>query len=40
MISKTLTLNALLSSAAAGTILWDGRFNDLSSSTDLNNCEP
>ncbi|KAK3320429.1 hypothetical protein B0T19DRAFT_240588 [Cercophora scortea] len=24
-------------SASAGTILWDGRFNDLSASTDLNN---
>ncbi|KAH6621571.1 carbohydrate-binding module family 1 protein [Chaetomium sp. MPI-SDFR-AT-0129] len=30
-----LLANAL--SASAGTILWDGRFNDLSSSTDLNN---
>ncbi|KAJ3558234.1 hypothetical protein NPX13_g9753 [Xylaria arbuscula] len=32
-------LLALASSqlAAAGTILWDGRFNDLASSTDLNN---
>lgn len=30
-----LVANAL--SVSAGTILWDGRFNDLSSSTDLNN---
>lgn len=27
----------LVSSAMAGTILWDGRFNNLTSSTDLNN---
>jgi len=28
---------AALAGAASGSILWDGRFNDLSSSTDLNN---
>jgi len=28
---------AALASSAASTILWDGRFNDFSSSTDLNN---
>lgn len=27
----------VLVSTAASTILWDGRFNDLNSSTDLNN---
>lgn len=32
----SLTLAGLIGSAAA-TILWDGRFNDLTSSTDLNN---
>lgn len=31
------SLAAQVLSASAGTILWDGRFNDLSSSTDLNN---
>ncbi|KAK6353656.1 hypothetical protein TWF696_005618 [Orbilia brochopaga] len=30
-------LQTLAGSALAGTVLWDGRFNDLSSSTDLNN---
>ena len=30
-----LVANAL--SASAGTILWDGRFNDMSSATDLSN---
>lgn len=34
-ILASLVANAL--SVSAGTILWDGRFNDLSSSTDLNN---
>ncbi|KAH6848101.1 carbohydrate-binding module family 1 protein [Chaetomium sp. MPI-CAGE-AT-0009] len=33
-ILSSLVANAL--SVSAGTILWDGRFNDLSSSTDLN----
>lgn len=28
---------ALLASANAGTVIWDGRFNDLSSAADLNN---
>ncbi|KAI9695009.1 MAG: hypothetical protein M1822_000626 [Bathelium mastoideum] len=37
MLSKTLAFSGLLGSAVAGTILWDGRFNDLSSSEDLNN---
>jgi hypothetical protein len=31
------SLVAQVLSVSAGTILWDGRFNDLSSSTDLNN---
>jgi hypothetical protein len=31
------SLSAQLLSVSAGTILWDGRFNDLSSSSDLNN---
>ncbi|KXX78310.1 Feruloyl esterase B [Madurella mycetomatis] len=31
------SLAAQVLSVSAGTILWDGRFNDLSSSTDLNN---
>jgi hypothetical protein len=26
-----------LAGTAASTVLWDGRFNDLTSSTDLNN---
>jgi len=34
-VLSAVAANAL--SASAGTILWDGRFNDLSSSTDLNN---
>lgn len=34
---KAFTLLATVGSAVAGTILWDGRFNDMSSSTDLNN---
>ena len=33
-VLASIVVNAL--SAEAGTILWDGRFNDLSSSTDLN----
>lgn len=33
-VLANIVVNAL--SASAGTILWDGRFNDLSSSTDLN----
>ncbi|KAF3923601.1 hypothetical protein ABW21_db0202535 [Orbilia brochopaga] len=32
-----LALFHALAGSALGTILWDGRFNDLSSSTDLNN---
>lgn len=28
---------AVLAGSASSTILWDGRFNDLTSSTDLNN---
>ena len=34
-VLSAVAANAL--SVSAGTILWDGRFNDLSSSTDLNN---
>jgi hypothetical protein len=34
---KFPVLAGLAASASAGTILWDGRFNDLNSSTDLNN---
>ncbi|KAK3293641.1 carbohydrate-binding module family 1 protein [Chaetomium fimeti] len=34
-ILSSLVANAL--SVSAGTVIWDGRFNDLSSSTDLNN---
>ena len=37
MASSLVALGLMVSSALAGTILWDGRFNDLSSSTDLNN---
>lgn len=33
-VISALLANAL--SASAGTILWDGRFNDLTSSADLN----
>lgn len=33
---RSLALYACIGAAAAGTILWDGRFNDLNSSTDLN----
>jgi len=32
-----VALLATIGSAAAGTVLWDGRFNDMTSSTDLNN---
>lgn len=28
---------ALIATASAGTVLWDGRFNDMTSSADLNN---
>ncbi|KAK6542330.1 hypothetical protein TWF694_006289 [Orbilia ellipsospora] len=34
---KFALAQAFVGSALAGTVLWDGRFNDLSSSTDLNN---
>ncbi|KAH6643635.1 hypothetical protein C7974DRAFT_1907 [Boeremia exigua] len=37
MLCKTTLLNALVSVASAGTILWDGRFNEFTSSADLNN---
>jgi hypothetical protein len=33
-VLSALVANVL--SVSAGTILWDGRFNDLTSSTDLN----
>jgi len=34
---RILSVLASVGSALAGTILWDGRFNEFSSSTDLNN---
>lgn len=35
---RSLTvLSALLGSTVAGTVLWDGRFNNFTSATDLNN---
>jgi len=34
---KSLAYAGLVGVAAAGTILWDGRFNDITSSLDLNN---
>ncbi|KAK8097558.1 uncharacterized protein PG998_013044 [Apiospora kogelbergensis] len=36
MTVPTLLVAFLASAASAGTVLWDGRFNDLSSATDLN----
>ncbi|KAL9616476.1 MAG: hypothetical protein Q9160_008671 [Pyrenula sp. 1 TL-2023] len=37
-MAKLLFLaTSLVSSALAGTVIWDGRFNDLTSSSDLNN---
>ncbi|KAJ8112682.1 hypothetical protein OPT61_g5003 [Boeremia exigua] len=35
MLSKVALLNALISAVSAGTIIWDGRFNDMTSSADL-----
>lgn len=35
MITKSAFLAGLISAATAGTTLWDGRFNDLTSSADL-----
>ncbi|KAI9706267.1 MAG: hypothetical protein M1820_004842 [Bogoriella megaspora] len=35
MFSKSVVLGALASTAAAGTVLWDGRFNSFTSSSDL-----
>ncbi|KAF1933769.1 glycoside hydrolase family 131 protein [Didymella exigua CBS 183.55] len=35
MLSKAAFINALISAVSAGTILWDGRFNDMTSSADL-----
>lgn len=38
MFGQTLLAAATLAgSAAAGTVLWDGRFNEFNSSEDLNN---
>jgi hypothetical protein len=34
---RSLALVACIGAASAGTVLWDGRFNDLNSSTDLIN---
>ncbi|KAF3107448.1 hypothetical protein TWF569_007933 [Orbilia oligospora] len=34
---KLALVQALVGSALAGTVIWDGRFNEFSSSTDLNN---
>lgn len=35
-LSPPAVLTALVVAVNAGTVLWDGRFNDLSSSSDLN----
>ncbi|KAF1351742.1 hypothetical protein EJ07DRAFT_137256 [Lizonia empirigonia] len=35
MLSKVAFINALISAVSAGTILWDGRFNNMTSSADL-----
>ncbi|CAO2656102.1 Nn.00g049050.m01.CDS01 [Neocucurbitaria sp. VM-36] len=35
MLGKVAILSALLNAVSAGTILWDGRFNDITSSSDL-----
>ncbi|KAF3034325.1 hypothetical protein E8E12_005146 [Didymella heteroderae] len=35
MLSKVALINALISAVSAGTIIWDGRFNDMTSSSDL-----
>ena len=34
---RTAVLLSYISSALAGTVLWDGRFNNMTASTDLNN---
>lgn len=36
MFGSVTLLSALVSAVSAGTILWDGRFNDMTSSADLN----
>jgi hypothetical protein len=38
LYATVLKAGVLASLVSAGTVLWDGRFNDLSSSKDLNNC--
>ncbi|KAJ4991647.1 hypothetical protein SVAN01_02762 [Stagonosporopsis vannaccii] len=35
MLSKVALINALISAVSAGTTVWDGRFNDMTSSADL-----
>lgn len=35
MFGKATILSALVSAVSAGTIIWDGRFNEMSSSADL-----
>ncbi|KAH5808311.1 hypothetical protein HBI96_099580 [Parastagonospora nodorum] len=35
MFGKVSILSALVSAASAGTIVWDGRFNDMTSSADI-----
>ncbi|KAF7454969.1 hypothetical protein A1F99_022270 [Pyrenophora tritici-repentis] len=35
MFGQTTIIGALISAVSAGTILWDGRFNDMTSSADL-----
>ncbi|KAF2640354.1 hypothetical protein P280DRAFT_401760 [Massarina eburnea CBS 473.64] len=37
MLGKVALLNALASTVSAGTILWDGRFNNMTTSADLDN---
>ena len=35
MFGRATLLSALISAVSAGTIIWDGRFNEMSSSSDL-----
>lgn len=35
MFGRATLLTALISAVSAGTIIWDGRFNEMSSSSDL-----
>ena len=40
MVRTLAFLHTLVGTALAGTVIWDGRFNEMTDSTYLNNCEP